>query len=550
MSGGNTNNLSKPGDNDLGNIVDSVSYDLENIEIEKVAIAYSEKSHLIAMVTDDSLVIWDHIKSRPIAAYEKPASYYSVFRSISASPDGTSFLLEYFGDDEATFFLIGLNQQSFVQSAKQKGKSISTRENSSINELFKIYTTSAVGYFNNQGNIEILANEENSISKYLYLISSGKRDTLGKIENRILIAEYDKITISKPDNRPFIIQEHATGNSSIIPLDALNSFQFPWHDNQSISIVRYGDNYLSADDIRLYIWNENNSKLSQSDLAKLFDKNFRFGKSKEVLNNSDMLPVKRIQQLRNHLSDYPDDFDSWNELGEVYFAVDSFKSAVSSYQESLKLNPDQYDILFNIGKCYSSDSLYSESITYLHRANHLGNPDSSSINIYLAINHYFLSNCDSTLYYLNKTSVEGILVYSDFLYDVAICYMNKYGKLEELIRVIKAELDEIDDSNEGYVLLAYLYIKNGQLIEAEKSLRKVEVDNLSSTEYYHFVYACYYAVMNNKELMIQSLEKLGEDNIPYKELIEFEYEESFKKYKDDPRVTEIFKKFSDLDAER
>jgi tetratricopeptide (TPR) repeat protein len=263
-----------------------------------------------------------------------------------------------------------------------------------------------------------------------------------------------------------------------------------------------------------------------------------------------MLSEERIQQLRNHLSDYPDDFDSWNELGEVYFAVDSFKSAVSSYQESLKLNPDQYDILFKIGKCYSSDSLYSESITYLHRANHLGNPDSSSINIYLAINHYFLSNCDSTLYYLNKTSVEGILVYSDFLYDVAICYMNKYGKLEELIRVIKAELDEIDDSNEGYVLLAYLYIKNGQLIEAEKSLRKVEVDNLSSTEYYHFVYACYYAVMNNKELMIQSLEKLGEDNIPYKELIEFEYEESFKKYKDDPRVNEIFKKFSDLDAER
>jgi tetratricopeptide (TPR) repeat protein len=128
--------------------------------------------------------------------------------------------------------------------------------------------------------------------------------------------------------------------------------------------------------------------------------------------------------------------------------------------------------------------------------------------------------------------------------------MNQYGKLEELIRVIKAELDEIDDSNEGYVLLAYLYIKNGQLIEAEKSLRKVDVDNLSSTEYYHFVYACYYAVMNNKELMIQSLEKLGEDNIPYKELIEFEYEESFKKYKDDPRVNEIFKKFSDLDAER
>ena len=550
MSGVNTNNILKSGSDNMEDIVDTSSFDLETIGIEKVAIAYSGKSHLIAMVTDDSLVIWDHIKSRPIAAYEKPASYYSVFRSISASPDGTSFLLEYFGDDEATFFLIGLNQQSFVQSAKQKGKSISTRENSSINELFKIYTTSAVGYFNNQGNIEILANEDYSISKYLYLISSGKRDTLRKIENGILIAEYDKITISKPDNRPFIIQEHATGNSSIIPLDALNSFQFPWHDYRSIRIAKYGDSYLSADDLRLYIWNENNSKLNQSDLSNIFDKNYRFGKSKEILNNPDMLSEERIQQLRNHLSDYPDDFDSWNELGEEYFAVDSFKSAVSSYQESLKLNPDQYDILFNIGKCYSSDSLYSESITYLHRANHLGNPDSSSINIYLAINHYFLSNCDSTLYYLNKTSVEGILVYSDFLYDVAICYMNKYGKLEELIRVIKAELDEIDDSNEGYVLLAYLYIKNGQLIEAEKSLRKVEVDNLSSTEYYHFVYACYYAVMNNKELMIQSLEKLGEDNIPYKELIEFEYEESFKKYKDDPRVNEIFKKFSDLDAER
>ncbi len=132
--------------------------------------------------------------------------------------------------------------------------------------------------------------------------------------------------------------------------------------------------------------------------------------------------------------------------------------------------------------------------------------------------------------------------------------VKQYGKLEELIEFAKNEIrefDAIEDDEELYewnILLAYLQLKKGQFAETEKILRKISLEKLISPEYYHFVYACYYAVMNNKELMIQYLEKSVEDNIPFKKLIEFEYEESFKKYKDDPRVKEIFEKFSDLES--
>ncbi|HEY6542919.1 MAG TPA: tetratricopeptide repeat protein [Ktedonobacteraceae bacterium] len=96
------------------------------------------------------------------------------------------------------------------------------------------------------------------------------------------------------------------------------------------------------------------------------------GRAKEALEH-----YQRVVELE------PDFASSWNDLAQAYKKLDNFEEADASLRRALALEPDNEDLIWNLGELYLDEQRYDDAIQIFEDAVEK-NPTSASLNIFLA----------------------------------------------------------------------------------------------------------------------------------------------------------------------
>jgi tetratricopeptide (TPR) repeat protein len=115
-------------------------------------------------------------------------------------------------------------------------------------------------------------------------------------------------------------------------------------------------------------------------------------KEKTIFSEQKVLttPQKRIPQLVEYLKDNPSDVEKIVELGNLYYDNNMFSSAIVAYEKSLKLSPNNYNVLTDLG--------------VMHRRN------GDSMRALKCFNEAIAINPKAEIAYYNK----GVVLYHDF----------------------------------------------------------------------------------------------------------------------------------------
>ena len=63
----------------------------------------------------------------------------------------------------------------------------------------------------------------------------------------------------------------------------------------------------------------------------------------------------------------PDMFESYNNLGALYFKNGNYQSAQADFTQALRVRPDSTASRFNLGLCYARERRYSDATVELER---------------------------------------------------------------------------------------------------------------------------------------------------------------------------------------
>jgi len=78
--------------------------------------------------------------------------------------------------------------------------------------------------------------------------------------------------------------------------------------------------------------------------------------------------VKAVTSFKRALEIDPEMFQSYNDLGAVYFKNRDYRLAETNFEAALRLRPDTPISRFNLGLCYSREERYSDATRELERA--------------------------------------------------------------------------------------------------------------------------------------------------------------------------------------
>jgi cytochrome c-type biogenesis protein CcmH/NrfG len=76
----------------------------------------------------------------------------------------------------------------------------------------------------------------------------------------------------------------------------------------------------------------------------------------------------QLLKLRQAVADNPQDAEAWVLLGNFYFDIDEYESAIQAYQKHLKLRPDNADVWTDLGIMYRRRGQPGEAIRAFDKA--------------------------------------------------------------------------------------------------------------------------------------------------------------------------------------
>ena len=195
----------------------------------------------------------------------------------------------------------------------------------------------------------------------------------------------------------------------------------------------------------------------------------------------EMLIIAR--QMRNH----------WNEgialgsLGNAYYSLDQFDQAVASYNEAIKITPDNYDAWNNRGVTLAKLGSYEESISSFDKILAI-KPD-----YYQAWNNRGIALRNLGFYEESISSFDKVLVIQPDYYQawsLRGIVLRSLGRYEEAITSLNKALEIKPDYYEGWDSRSILLVDLGQYEEAiiccKKSLQ-IKPDNHKAWKLQGFV---------------------------------------------------------------
>ena len=200
-----------------------------------------------------------------------------------------------------------------------------------------------------------------------------------------------------------------------------------------------------------------------------------FSKAIEYYNKS-LLIKEELKDNRN-LS------KTLNNIGEVYFDMGDYVKSIEMFNKSLdikeKLNDSKGKAasFFNRGKTYFFDRQYENSISDLRQSSYL-NKSLSNIqknNRYIGMSHYYLSNIDSSKFYLEDCyefysgNIEKEISILPYLID-SYLQIGDRNKSEKLMNVFIGYIEESEPKEEDYLITNWI---------AHKIFKKYKKDDLS-----------------------------------------------------------------------
>lgn len=75
-----------------------------------------------------------------------------------------------------------------------------------------------------------------------------------------------------------------------------------------------------------------------------------------------------IRKLQAFLKEHPDDAQAWIELGNAFFDLDRFGDAISAYEKSLSMQPDNPHVLTDLGVMYRRNKEPEKALEAFNKA--------------------------------------------------------------------------------------------------------------------------------------------------------------------------------------
>lgn len=130
----------------------------------------------------------------------------------------------------------------------------------------------------------------------------------------------------------------------------------------------------------------------------------------------------RLEEAKEVVASNLSEADRLFLQGNKFYSEQNYKAAISTYQEAIKLNPQQWAYYFNLGLAYKKMGENEKSLRSFRQAQSL-NPESFSANKELGESLAKQGNFDEALGFYEKAialNPEDV----DVLYNLGICFIN------------------------------------------------------------------------------------------------------------------------------
>ncbi|MBD3223550.1 MAG: tetratricopeptide repeat protein [Caldithrix sp.] len=81
-----------------------------------------------------------------------------------------------------------------------------------------------------------------------------------------------------------------------------------------------------------------------------------------------MEDMQRIEELKQIVTDSPEDFEAIIQLANNYFDVDDYNQAINYYQQALELEREHPNVLIDIGVAYFNMNNPDSALAYVEEA--------------------------------------------------------------------------------------------------------------------------------------------------------------------------------------
>ncbi len=86
----------------------------------------------------------------------------------------------------------------------------------------------------------------------------------------------------------------------------------------------------------------------------VYKQNFTPGLASKSSTDTDY--SKKAKALEQEVLNRPENAEAWIQLGHIYYDMDKHDQAVAAYEKSLELNPNNTDMLTDLGTAYRRSS--------------------------------------------------------------------------------------------------------------------------------------------------------------------------------------------------
>jgi len=172
--------------------------------------------------------------------------------------------------------------------------------------------------------------------------------------------------------------------------------------------------------------------------------------------------VKQIEDItvsenRNVLSEDPDNLDALTNLGNSFYALGQFDSALTYYERVLKVDPINNSGLYNKGLTLYQQKEYKKSMEFLRQCISLY-PDNTDAIMILGDNYYSQENFNEAQVYYKQAYDKGARISS--LLNVMAYIYDVQNQKSQAIRFYKEALQQDSSLVDVYVRLAELEPKS------------------------------------------------------------------------------------------
>ena len=117
-----------------------------------------------------------------------------------------------------------------------------------------------------------------------------------------------------------------------------------------------------------------------------------------IVNNTELSLFREniIAELKEKIAKNPAEIENYRSLANYYTGLKDYNNAAHVYQEILKLNPDDFQSLINIGSISFYRKMYLEAIQYYKRAIDI---DSENFAPYYNLGNIYIIFRINTIYF-------------------------------------------------------------------------------------------------------------------------------------------------------